>query len=880
VESCEEAGPGPGFGQVAGVQVGSCNVQINNYYGSPARLSTPLTAGQGEASRLEEARLRVVEELADRHLALGRHQEVVADLAALAGAHPARERLAVLLMTALWRSGHRGEALAVHERARHALSRELGLDPGPELAALHARLLADDPSLAGPARVAAPARPDAPRARIPAPVGSFVGRREELAELAELIRRYRLVTLAGPGGVGKTRLAIEAAAPLAGEFRDGAAFASLAEVADPAAVPVAVAEALGVELAAGGAPGRQVLDRLSRMHVLLVVDNCEHVIDAAADLVLNALEGAREVRVIATSRQPLGVPGEVVWEAPPFAFPASPEAPALESFDAVRLFTERMPYAPGGLTEADLRAIAVITASLDGLPLAIELAAARAVPGHLPDLAADLRSHIGSTLPRSRASHPRQRTLGATVGWSYELLSPGLRAALSRLSVFAGGFTRAAAAAVIGEPDAAATLAELAERSMIAAGRGAGGQPPRYAMLETIRQYCIARMTREDGPGAAAAIRDAHAAYFAGLARQAAAPLTGRDQARWLAALEAEHANLVAALNRLLGQPGHVATALAMIVHLDRFWSNWGHLGECAAFLQRGLESAGPDVTLPVRAAALRMAGLVALFHDMQEAHGYLAKALEIARAADDRPVMARALWGIADCQFSSGDAGQALATDADAVAIARSTGDAVLLGECLCSHAAHLRDDPRAQSAAYAEVLTLTARSGDRRIRAIAHHNLGDTATVTGDWQAARSHLEQTRAIYAELRGKGEEAISALGWVHLGQGDPGGAEAIFTHALRQAERDYARADTMIAMLGLACTAAALGNWQRAARLFAMADQENAAAQDPWVPPEKTFRDHWITATEREIGPAFKELYAAASDSPRDDAIAFALSPP
>jgi tetratricopeptide (TPR) repeat protein len=318
-----------------------------------------------------------------------------------------------------------------------------------------------------------------------------------------------------------------------------------------------------------------------------------------------------------------------------------------------------------------------------------------------------------------------------------------------------------------------------------------------------------------------------------------------------------------------------------MIVHLDRFWSNWGHLGECADFLRRGLDAAGPDVPPAVRGAALRMAGLVTLFHDIRETHGYLAQALELARSADDRPVMARAMWGLAVSQFPSGDEGnaqqEALVMAADAVAIARGTGDAALLGECLGTYADLLYRDPESQSAAYAELIPLTTRSGDRVILAISLNNLGLTAVADERWEAARSYLEQAGAIYDELGRSGKVAVTALGWVHLGQGDPGRAEATFREALRKAEHDYSREETTVALLGLACTAAARGSWPRAARLFGIADRENDDYQQRWGPAEETFRENWITATERTIGHGFKDMYALARDYPRANGIAFAL---
>jgi predicted ATPase/DNA-binding SARP family transcriptional activator len=555
----------------------------------------------GEAARLEEARAAVIEEQVECDLALGRPGEAVTEIALLAEAFPLRERLAGQLMVALWRCGRRGDALTVYDRTRRVLTTELGLDPGPELRRLHAQLLADDPSLAAPGAgtVAFPQAGPA-RGTMPAPVASFVGRQAELTELGKLVGRHRLVTITGPGGAGKTRLAIEVTAPLADDYRDGAWFADLAEVTGADGVPGAIAAALGMQLAPGEPAGRQVLDRLAGMQAILVADNCEHLVDAAAEVTELILENSPGVRVIATSRQPLAVPGEIVWETPPIAFPRAGQRytpDELASFDAVKLFTERVPGLRDDVTGAELQAIAVITATLDGLPLAIELAAARAARLGPEQLAGMLKDRVGLSLLRSRTGHRRQQTLDATIGWSYDLLTPGLRSALRRLSVFAGGFTLEAAAAVTGAEDVVTTVDALAERSLIGvdrdpAGSVAKGAAPRYRMLETIRQYCATRIAAEDGPDGDPALHDSHSRYFADLARRAHGPLAGREQGRWLTALEADHANLAAALNHLLGQPGRAGEALRVTVDLERFWHNRGHLGECVEFLRRGLDAA------------------------------------------------------------------------------------------------------------------------------------------------------------------------------------------------------------------------------------------------------------------------------------------------
>ncbi len=840
----------------------------------------------GAAARLEETRAAVVEERIECELTLGRHGEAVAELASLVEAFPLRERLAGQLMVALWRCGRRGDALTAYDRTRRMLATELGLDPGPELRRLHARLLNDDPSLAAPAAEMETVSVAGPEpGHLPAPVASFVGRQAELAELSKLVGRHRLVTITGSGGAGKTRLAIELTAPLADDYRDGAWFADLAEVTTADGVPGAIAATLGMQLAPGEPVSQQVLGRLAGMRAMLVVDNCEHLVDAAAETIELILENSPGVRVIATSRQPLAVPGEIVWDTPPITFPHADHhysADELASFDAVKLFTERVPGLRDGVNGAELRAIAEITATLEGLPLAIELAAARAARLGLEQLASMLKAQVGLSLLRSRTGHRRQQTLDATIGWSYDLLTPGLRSALRKLSVFAGGFTLEAAAAVTGAEDVVMTVDALAERSLITLDRypaESAGLPPRYRMLETIRQYCAARIAAEDGPDGAAVLRDNHSRYFADLARRAYGPLTGREQGRWLTALEAENANLAAALNHLLGQPGRATDALRMTASLERFWHNRGHLGECVEFLRRGLDAAGPDVSPELRCAALSLAGQADLFYDIESSRVYFTEALSIARDTGDDRSVATALWGLSYVHGYTHDAGKHAACASEALEIARSLEDAVLLGECLLA-AADCPIDPdwSLTRAVYTELLEVTNRSGDRIYAALAHNNFADRALRRDDLETARHHLEQAQGIFREI-GKSEAVLeSNLGWVRFGYDDLAGARATFAKAVQMAELHRSRRDCSYAILGLGCVAAARRDWERAARLFGFADAEAAGCGYIWLPPEKLYRDRWTGEAERALGPQrYASLHGSVRAMDRDSLVDFAL---
>jgi predicted ATPase/transcriptional regulator with XRE-family HTH domain len=719
---------------------------------------------------------------------------------------------------------------------------------------------------------------------LPAPVASFVGRESELAELGRLAGQYRLVTITGTGGVGKTRLAIEAAAARRGEHRDGVWFADLAELPDPAGVAGAVADALGIRQVAGQAAAQLVAEGVAGMQALLVVDNCEHLVSSVAPIIERVLEAGAGLRVIATSRQPLRVPGETVWQTPPICFPATldhSDPAKLARFDAVRLFIDRAGYlgAAEETSPADLRVIGEITALLEGLPLGIELAAARASHLGLHRVASMLEDRLGGFWLASRTGRARHQTLAAAIGWSYDLLTPQLQSALKRLAVFSGGFTLEAAAAVTGDAGTAAdTIAALAEQSLIDTDRTpdrAGAVPGRYAMLETIRQYCAGRAADEDGPGGQAAARDAHSRYFAALARQAAAALTGWHQGQWLTRLEADHANLVTAIDHLLARPGRAAEALQMIVHLERFWFHRGHTAEADALARRGLETAGPDLSPAVRCGALFLAGHAASRHDQQAARAFFNQSLQTARAAGDDYHAARALRGLTYVSAFAGDRGTVSAAGQTAIQLARTIGDAVLLGECLTTFA--MFGGPLADQAVYEEALAVTRRSGDRTNAAWSHNNLGLRALATDDLKTACQHFDLARAILREIGDLTPEPVANLGWVHLRSGDPAAADSDFTETLLGFEQLHDRLLASYSILALACSAAGQRDWERAARLLGFADHELHSCGGSWNEPERTYRKQSLADAESHLGAEFERCYDSGRTGDRSDLIGFAL---
>ena len=503
-----------------------------------------------EAARLTELQLAAHEELIDLELAAGRHSDVLGELKALTAAHPLRERLQGRLMLALYRAGRQAEALAAYQRARAVLDAELGLEPSEELRALERAILQQRPDLRAPAR-AAPVRPRPSRARrFPPRLTSFLGRDEDEARVGALLRAHRLVTVTGPGGVGKTSLAVEVARAAEDDFADGVGFVRLAGVAEEAEVPMAALSALDVRDVPTATAEEQVLGHLRDREVLLLLDNCEHLADACAVLAERLLESCPRLRLLATSREPLAARGEVQAFLEPLPVPPTGAARAdVETSAAVRLLAERAQSASPDfrLGDDNIAAVAEICRQLDGIPLALELAAARVSALPVTELANRMGDRFAILTAGPRTAEARQRTLRATVDWSYQLLSEPERVLLRRLSVFRGAWTLEAVQSVAAGDglDAAAvvdTLARLVDRSLVVVERDAG---PRYHLLETVREYARERLAEADE---SELIGRAHVRYLTELAERAEQELRGGGQSRWLARLSRERDDIEAAL--------------------------------------------------------------------------------------------------------------------------------------------------------------------------------------------------------------------------------------------------------------------------------------------------------------------------------------------
>jgi predicted ATPase/DNA-binding SARP family transcriptional activator len=538
-----------------------------------------------EAARLDALRSEAVEARIDSELEMGRHETLVAELEKLVEEHPLREGLWSSLMTALYRSGRQAEALRAYQRARSVLGDELGIEPSPELRAVEEAILLQSDVVAAP-------KVSARFAFVPDARTSFIGREDDISELLVLLGEHRCVTVTGAGGSGKTRLALEAVKSASESYTDGVVLVELAPVSDPEQVPGQLATALGdvgshaVDMTAA------LVEFLASRHMLLIIDNCEHVSRAAAALVDSLLAGCRNVSILATSRERLGTAGEVVFQTPPLDLP-DPDSPPLEqdAAEAVRLYVDRVRAFDHGFVVDDANRDAVISIcrTLDGIPLAIELAAARTRAMAPAEIASRMEDRFAILADGLRTAPPRHQTLKATIDWSYDLCSEASQTALQRLSVFSGGWSLDAAEAVLTDEtiersQVADLLARLVDRSLVERSAVAGES--RYRLLETIRQYAFDVLV---ATGAAPAVLGRHCDWYLALAERAEPELKGSGQEQWWQRLEREHDNLRGAAAWSLGTTDP-SRGLRLVAALGWFWFMRGYWGEAWRWAQRCLE--------------------------------------------------------------------------------------------------------------------------------------------------------------------------------------------------------------------------------------------------------------------------------------------------
>jgi predicted ATPase/DNA-binding SARP family transcriptional activator len=748
-----------------------------------------------EPARLEELRLVALETRIEADLASGRHRALVAELEALIAREPLRERLWGQLMIALYRSGRQADALAAYRRARGLLEGQLGLDTGEELHVLEQKILRHELHLVSEARVQTP-----PPTNLPVQLTSFVGREREHPELAGMIPATRLITLTGVGGCGKTRLALEAAGDVLPHFRDGVHLVELAGLTQSDLVADAVASALGVHERGERPPLELLVDHLRPQALLLVLDNCEHLLDGCAELAAALLSACPELRILATSREPLGIPGERVYRVPPLALTdRTGENAGVAESEAARLFVERASAAgwEQDTSPAAMATIDSICRELDGLPLALELAAARTEVLTVQEISDRLDDRF-RFLRSSRRREPRHETLGATMAWSYELLTEDERALLRGLSVFVGGFTLDAAAAVCLEDDAEATLellTRLVRASLVLQGATEGAT--RYRMLETVRHYAAGRLAETDE---ADALRGRHAAYFSGDPEDALRfwpPVAFGGTLSLRTNVELD--NMRAALDWAQKTKSPLELPLAILYQrADAVFPAEGR-----ARLERAL--AGPSAQpAELRARALAAAGgLARLQGDETYASRYLEESVRLYRAAGDERCELVALSRLEEVALATGADHRRLDLGEDAEALARRVGDPVALSAALTRRAVR--------------ALTEGHRSEAR--------GLLDESLVLFD--GARGRVKELDSAYPEA-----DTRTALAILELLDGNLSDAVAEVEVGLAAfSEGSWDSVDVLAAVVAHA------GNLETAVRLNAAAtgSRERRGEQTPWV---------------------------------------------
>src|SRR5215208_7121295 len=556
-----------------------------------ARMVSPESRSSvSPSSKAASAAISKVQRLEERR----EYEKGIEALQRAVSEEPTNEEVHTSLMRLYAYSERRGEALAQYERLGEILSGRLDAEVGATTQGLRDDIVAGRLQPVQPIATPTEEPSDTGKHNLPTPRTSFVGREREMLEVKRELVMTRLLTLTGAGGLGKTRLALELAQDLVGVYSDGVWFVELATLTEGALVPQLVAKVLGVQEQPNRRPTDTLVDALKTKEMLLVLDNCEHLVEACASLVDALLAGCPRLKVLATSRESLGVPGETVWVLSSLSVPHTdrlPETGELTRYDAVRLFVERarLRLPDFDLTSANGRVVAEVCSRLDGMPLAIELATARMGSLAVEEVAQRLEDSLGLLSVGPRTVAPRQRTIRATLEWSHGLLSESEQVLFRRLSVFAGGWTLEAAEAVgsddgIEKRNILDLLSGLVDKSLVVAEIAQDGTV-RYRMLEPVRQFAREQLERSEENYT---VRGQHATWYLDLAERAETELKGRGQAAWLARLEEENDNLRAAMAWLL-ETGELEDAVRLAWALVHFWGFRGHQVEGRRWTEEAL---------------------------------------------------------------------------------------------------------------------------------------------------------------------------------------------------------------------------------------------------------------------------------------------------
>ena len=726
---------------------------------------------------------------------------------------------------------------------------------------------------------------------LPSQATSFVGRTVQLAELRALVSGgARLVTITGPGGIGKSRLALQAAADALDGTGDGAWLVELAPVGEPELVTRTAAAALGVR----EEPGRPVLDALidavGGRDLLLILDNAEHVLSAVAELADAFIRLCPRVCLLVTSREPLGISGEHIFRVPGLTVPpADLAAPGrLAVFESVQLFAEHAALHRRGfiVDDANAAAVAAICVRLDGIPLALELAAARLGSLSASEISARLDQRFRLLTTGNRTVLPRHQTLRALIDWSYDLLSPQERSVFDRLSVFAGGWTLDAAEAVAPGVDVAEwqvldLLAALVGKSLVQAEVIHGST--RYRLLETVRHYAAERLALRAG-SELRDVRIAHRDHYLAVVETAAARLRGPDEHRWLDRIEAEFDNIRAALAFSIADPDGAEPGLRLAAALRSFVFSRGHSGEVIEALRALLGR--PDARQPTRNLAVALVTnckLLTHFARSPDIPSMAEEALAIARGLADDAVAADALAALNWYSYLQGDLPAALARADPAVALARASGSPSRLVVALGHRAVFKAETGHldASLADYQEVLSLARASGDNYTLAVTLVNLGVDQVTAGEFPAAVAYLQDALRV-ADAHGYQHLSAAAemnLGFAYLMNGDAASARRLLVGVLDRARATSETTWVHGAFLGLALAAGTDAGPAVAATLHGAADHQYEQAGQAFDAKESKMRTSDHARLLAALGQAaFDAAYQHGRTLSQADAIALALS--
>lgn len=721
---------------------------------------------------------------------------------------------------------------------------------------------------------------------LPAQLTSFIGREREIAQIGALLASTRLLTLTGPGGCGKTRLAWQVAATLRPSFPDGVWWVELVTLPDPALVPQAIATAIGAQEEQGHELTATLVNTLRAHDALLLLDNCEHLIDSVARLAESLLRACPALRIMATSREALRIPGETVWIVAPLSLPDPAHPPGLaecRSSEAVRLFVERVTalMPTFSLTTANAPAIVEVCQRLDGIPLAIELAAARANVLTVEQIAGRLDDALRLLKSGSRAALPRHQTLRATIDWSYGLLSEAERSVFRHLAIFVGGGTLEAVEAICGCGTATAgedlvdMLSRLADKSLIVVDLRSG--EARYRLLETLRQYGYERLVEA---GEEETARSRHREWYLALAERADAGLLSQEQATWLDRMEREHDNVRAVLTWLL-DTGEAALAAQVGASIWHFWLYRGYLTEGRRWLARALDLVPERAAL--RASALRAAGLLALYqNDLAAAKAALSESLDIWRECGDRQGMGQMLNALGVIAHNEGEYARAVTLFEEALPLLRAVGDRRVTALALSGLALSLLclGDYARATALCEEGLAIGREVGTPQGIASSLTTLAISVLEQGDTERAEQLCTESLQLRQELGDRGGLAhtLAVLGRVALDRGEPAVALRQYTESLLLRRDMGDNGGIAAALEGLAAVASALHHPAVAARLAGSAEVIRAQLGASLSPVDRAFCQRVVAETRQALAaPAFAAAWAAGRALSPDQAIALAL---